>query len=48
MLRTNGAAYWLYLKDPVSKTPYSTWSEFSTGNVADFQLNTQRLWSPVG
>jgi hypothetical protein len=37
--QTNGAAYWLYLKDPVTNTPYSTWSEFSTGNVAAFKLN---------
>src|SRR4051794_12143941 len=24
----NGAAHWLYLKDPVTKTSYSTWSDF--------------------
>jgi hypothetical protein len=36
---TNGTAYWLYLKDPVTKTPYSTWSDLSTGNVADYKIN---------
>ncbi len=35
----NGAAYWLYLKDPLTGAPYSTWSELSDGNVADYKLN---------
>ena len=35
----NGAAYWLYLKDPTTKTAYSTWSDFSSGNVAAYKLN---------
>jgi hypothetical protein len=34
----NGAAYWLYLKDVNSGTPFSTWSGFSDGNIANKQL----------
>jgi hypothetical protein len=35
----NGAAYWLYLEDLETGTAFSTWSEFSTGNVANRQLS---------
>jgi hypothetical protein len=35
----NGPAYWLYHTDPVTKQPYTTWAEFSAGNVASYSLN---------
>ncbi|MGE3281273.1 MAG: Ig-like domain-containing protein [Alphaproteobacteria bacterium] len=43
----NGAPYWLYLKDPVSKTAYSTWSEFSAGNVTAHTLNKNGYGLPT-
>jgi hypothetical protein len=35
----NGAAYWLYYRDPITKQPYTTWAELSDGNVASYSLN---------
>jgi hypothetical protein len=34
----NGSAYWLYLGDVVTKNSFSTWSQFSAGNIADHNL----------
>ena len=34
----NGSSYWLYLKDVQTKAPFTTWSEFSDGNVANHQI----------
>jgi hypothetical protein len=36
---TNGAAYWLYLKDLETRNSFSTWSEFSAGNIANHNLS---------
>jgi hypothetical protein len=42
----NGAAYWLYLNDPTTGTPYTTWAQFQQGNVADYSLNAASYGLP--
>ncbi len=34
----NGSSYWLYLKNVQTKAPFTTWSEFSNGNVLGHQI----------
>ncbi len=34
----NGSSYWLYLKDVQTNAPFTTWSEFSDGNVVNHQI----------
>jgi len=41
----NGAAYYLDLNDPVSGTPYTSWSQLASGNASTYPLNATTFLS---
>jgi hypothetical protein len=35
----NGPSYWLYVNDPTTAAPYTSWAQLQSANVVDYTLN---------
>jgi hypothetical protein len=43
----NGPSYWLYVNDPTTGAPYTSWAQLQTQNVVDYTLNTSGWGLPT-
>jgi hypothetical protein len=43
----NGPSYWLYVLDPTTGAPYTSWAQLQTQNVVDYTLNTSGWGLPT-